>query len=151
MSLISINDINKLKEKIKQRGYKFTPQRKAVFDVIVENEGKHLTAEDIYGYVKENNPDIGLATVYRTVLLLEELGIIYRIELNDGCSRFELAHENETHRHHHLICTNCGKVLEVEDDLLENLELKIEEKYKFKIKDHSVKFFGLCSECRNDK
>lgn len=151
MSLISINDINKLKEKIKQRGYKFTPQRKAVFDVIVENEGKHLTAEDIYGYVKENNPDIGLATVYRTVLLLEELGIIYRIELNDGCSRFELAHENETHRHHHLICTNCGKVLEVEDDLLENLESKIEEKYKFKIKDHSVKFFGLCSECRNDK
>lgn len=151
MSLINEDDINKLKEKMKKRGYKFTPQRKAVFDIIVDNEGKHLTAEEIYEEVKQCNPEIGLATVYRTIQLLEGLGVIYRLELNDSCNRYELAHENETHRHHHLICSKCGKVIEVEDDLLENLEMKIQKKYNFKIKDHSVKFFGLCSECENDK
>lgn len=76
------------------------------------------------------------------------MGIICRLELNDGCSRYELVHSNETHRHHHLVCNICNKVLEVEDDLLEDLETQIETQYKFKISDHSVKFYGLCEECQ---
>lgn len=91
---------------------------------------------------------IGLATVYRTILLLEELGVISRLDLNDGCSRYEIVHSNETHRHHHLICNICHKVLEVQDDLLEDLESGIEKQYKFKILDHSLKFFGVCDECQ---
>ncbi len=78
------------------------------------------------------------------------MGIIYRLDLEDGCARYELVHENENHRHHHLVCSNCGKVIEVEGDLLETLEDKIESKYKFRIMDHSVKFFGLCDECQSE-
>lgn len=150
MSNLSLEDIKKLKEDLKQRGYKLTPQRRAILDGLVKNEGKHLTVEEIYDEVKIECPEIGLATVYRTVLLLEEMGIIYRLDLEDGCARYELVHENENHRHHHLVCSNCGKVIEVEGDLLETLEDKIESKYKFRIMDHSVKFFGLCDECQSE-
>lgn len=147
MSQLTSKDFENLKEELKKKGYKLTPQRRAIVDTIIANEGKHLTAEEIYDEVKRVCPEIGLATVYRTILLLEEMGIVYKLDLNDGCSRYELAHINETHRHHHLVCNNCGKVIEVQDDLLEDLEVQIEKVYKFKILDHSVKFFGVCDCC----
>ena len=146
MGGISIN-INELKENLKEKGYKLTPQRRAILDIIIEKEGQHLTAEEMYDEVKKRCPDIGLATVYRTVLLLEEVNVIYKLDLNDGCSRYELVHSDEEHRHHHLVCNKCKRVYEVQDDLLEELEERIEKTYKFKILDHSVKFFGICSEC----
>lgn len=142
----SIN-INELKENLKEKGYKLTPQRRAILDIIIDKEGQHLTAEEIYDEVKKICPDIGLATVYRTVLLLEEVGVIYKLDLSDGCSRYELVHSDEEHRHHHLVCNECKNVFEVQDDLLEELEERIEKTYKFKILDHSVKFFGICSNC----
>ncbi|MBL4931993.1 MULTISPECIES: Fur family transcriptional regulator [Clostridium] len=148
MPYLSEKEINELKEDLKKKGYKLTPQRRAIVNTIIENEGKHLTTEEIYDEVKRGCPEIGLATVYRTILLLEELGIIYKLDLDDGCARYELAHEGETHRHHHLVCNVCGKVLEVEDDLLEVIENKIEETYNFKILDHSVKFYGICNDCK---
>ncbi|MBD7910360.1 MULTISPECIES: Fur family transcriptional regulator [Clostridium] len=148
MSKVIDIDYNVLKEELKKKGYKLTPQRRAIVDTIVDSEGKHLTAEEIYDEVKKNCPEIGLATVYRTILLLEEIGVVSRLHLNDGCSRYELVHSDETHRHHHLVCNICNRVIEVEDDLLEKLEAKIESSYDFKIVDHSVKFYGICSECQ---
>ena len=73
--------------------------------------------------------------------------MLSRLDLSDGCSRYEIIHQDEEHRHHHLICNQCNKVFEVEEDLLEELEHRIETKYKFKIQDHSVKFYGICDEC----
>lgn len=151
MSKMRADEISKLKEHLKSQGYKLTPQRRAILDTIVENEGKHLTAEEIYDLVKEDCPEIGLATVYRTIVLLEEMGVVCRLDLGDNCSRYELVHEEENHQHHHLICTQCSKVIEVEGDLLEALEQSIEEKYKFTIQNHSVRFFGICNECANKK
>jgi Fur family transcriptional regulator, ferric uptake regulator len=150
MSKLSNDEIKKLKNNLKDKGYKLTPQRRAIVDMIIRNEGSHLTTEEIYDLVRADCPEIGLATVYRTVQLLEELGVVSKLDLNDGCSRYELVHTEENHQHHHLICTNCGKVIEVEGDLLEVLEHNIEEKYNFKIKNHSVKFYGLCSSCSNN-
>ena len=149
MSDVNI-DIDALKENLKQKGYKLTPQRRSILDIIIENEGKHLTVEEIYDEVKKVCPEIGLATVYRTVLLFEELNVLCKLDLNDGCSRYELVHDDEEHRHHHLICNNCKSVFEVEDDLLEDLEERIEKTYGFNILDHSVKFFGICSKCKED-
>ncbi|MDQ0148105.1 Fur family transcriptional regulator [Eubacterium multiforme] len=146
-SLISV-DMQELKEDLKKKGYKLTPQRRAIVDTIIKNEGRHLTAEEIYDEVKKDCPEIGLATVYRTVLLLEEVKLLSRLDLSDGCSRYEIIHKDEEHRHHHLICNQCNKVIEVEEDLLEELEKRIETKYGFEIQDHSVKFFGICNECR---
>lgn len=150
MSNISPQEIENLKISLKQKGYKLTPQRRAIVDIIITNEGKHLTAEEIYELVKIECPEIGLATVYRTVQLLEEMGVISKLDLNDGCSRYEFVHQNENHQHHHLICTKCGKVIEVEGDLLEELEHTIEEKYKFTVRNHSVKFYGICDECNEN-
>lgn len=148
MDVSNLIDMDALKEDLKKKGYKLTPQRRSIVDTIIDNEGQHLTAEEIYDKVKKSCPEIGLATVYRTILLLEELGVISRLELNDGCSRYEILHSNETHRHHHLICNICHKVLEVQDDLLEELEVDIQNRYRFKILDHSVKFYGICDECQ---
>lgn len=147
MATFSIEEAERIKDRLKGQGYKLTPQRRAVLDVIIENEGKHLSTEDIYDIVKKSCPEIGLATVYRTVQLLEKMGTICRMNFDDGCNRYELVHQEEDHQHHHLVCLLCGGVQEVEDDLLEILEGKIEEKYKFKIINHSVKFFGYCSKC----
>lgn len=138
----------KLKYKLKEKGYKLTTQRRIVFDVFIENQGKHLSPEEIYDEVKGKYPEIGLATVYRTLQLLEELDIVYKLNFNDGCSRYELNTNKDDHHHHHLICLGCGKVIEVQLDLLENLEEEVEKEGEFKIVDHNVKFFGYCKDCK---
>lgn len=147
MTVFSNEEYNLIKEQMKSKGYKLTPQRRAVLDVIVANEGKHLSTEEIYDIVKVECPEIGLATVYRTIQLLEKIGIVTKLNFDDGCNRYELVNANEVHQHHHLICNLCGKVEEVEDVLLESLEDKVENKYNFKIRNHEVKFYGICEEC----
>lgn len=136
-----------LKEKLKEKGCKLTPQRRSILDIIIENEGKHLSTEEIYDLVKRKCPEIGLATVYRTMQMFDEVGIVYKHNFDDGRSRYELNH-NEDHQHHHLICINCNNVIEVEEDLLEQLENEVEKKYDFKITNHNVKFFGYCKNCQ---
>lgn len=137
------------KEKLKEKGCKLTMQRRSVLDVMMEHDGEHLSTEEIYDQVKSKFPEIGLATVYRTVQLFEEMGIVDRLNLDDGCSRFELAKEGRVHHHHHLICEKCNKVFEVEHDLLDDIEKEIEKKYGFKIHDHNVMFYGICKDCEN--
>ncbi len=139
--------IERLKSKLTEKGYKLTTQRRIILDVILENQGNHLSSEEIYDKVKSKYPEIGLATVYRTLQLLEELGIVYKVNFNDGYNRYEVSSSTGDHRHHHLVCLKCGKVIEVKLDLLENLENRIEKESKFKIVDHNVKFFGYCEEC----
>lgn len=141
-------NIEEVKEILKEEGYKLTTQRQAILDVICENHEKHLNPEEIYDIVKLKYPDIGIATVYRTLQLLEKLNIIYRVNFDDGYNRYELNYASENHHHHHLICLNCGKVIEVKLDLLEALENEIEREYAFKILDHNLKFFGYCSDCQ---
>ena len=142
------NLIDSLKENLKDKGYKLTPQRRATLDTIIENQGKHLNTEEIYDLVKEKCPEIGLATVYRTLQLLDEMSILSKLNLDDGCIRYELNTNENDHQHHHLICQKCNDVIEVELDLLETLEEEIEKKHHFEIKDHSVKFYGTCSKCK---
>ena len=142
------NPLDQLKTLLKEKGYKLTPQRRAVLNIIMENQGQHLNTEEIYDLVKTQCPDIGLATVYRTLQILDEMGLILKINLDDGCSRYTLHNHKEDHQHHHLICQNCGAIIEVGEDLLDPLEEEITNKYHFTITDHKVKFFGLCSKCR---
>ena len=112
-----------LKVKLREKGLKVTQQRLLVLQALAANSGSHMAAEDIYELIREDYPDIGLATVYRTLQLLLEMQLVDRINLDDGCVRYEIGHlfEGDTkHNHHHLICRTCGKVLPFEDDLLEN-------------------------------
>lgn len=148
MAVLNQIDFELLKNQFKEKGYKLTPQRRAVLDVIIDKEGKHLSSEEIYEFVKKNCPEIGLATVYRTLQLLEELNYISRLNLDDGKNRYEIVHSQEDHYHHHLICKKCGEVIEVEGDFLGYIEKEIEKKYDFKINNHVLKFFGLCNKCK---
>ncbi len=135
---------------LKEKGLKVTSQRLVMLETLGRNPGKHLTAEEIYNLVKTEHPEIGLATVYRTIQVLMEIHLIDRVNFDDGVERYELAHgarEGSAHHHHHLICVKCGKVLEFEEDMLEGLELKIAEKTGFKVTDHEVKLYGYCNEC----
>ncbi|MBZ2173716.1 transcriptional repressor [Schnuerera sp. xch1] len=141
-------NINEVKEIFKEEGLKLTTQRRAILDVIVKNHSKHLSPEEVYDIVKVKYPEIGIATVYRTLQLLEKLNIIYRVNFDDGYNRYELNYDSENHHHHHLICLECGKVMEVKLDLLETLENEIEKENGFKIIDHNVKFFGYCANCQ---
>jgi len=144
-----------LKDQLKDKGYKMTSQRQAILDVLIENDGKHLSTEEIYELVKKRYPDIGVATVYRTLLLFDRMELVYKLDFDDGCSRYELNKNKEDHRHHHLICMSCGSVSEVEEDLLDSLEEEILNKKGFLVKDHRVKFYGICKKCSekipNDK
>lgn len=149
MANLSKEEMEKLKQQLKVEGYKLTPQRRAVLDAIIANEGKHLSTEEIYDVVKADCPEIGLATVYRTLQLLEKMDVVCKMNFDDGCNRYELVHNDEDHQHHHLVCVNCGSVQEVEDDLLDTIEEKIEGNYNFKITNHNVKFFGYCSKCQD--
>ncbi len=151
MTIFSNEEYNALKEQMKSKGYKLTPQRRAVLDVVIESEGKHLSTEEVYDIVKKDCPEIGLATVYRTLQLLEKIGVVCKLNFDDGCNRYELVQADHPHQHHHLICNICGVVEEVEDVLLESLENKVETKYSFKITNHDVKFYGICKKCSEKK
>lgn len=139
---------------LKQNGLKVTTQRIDILEALENRPDKHLTAEEIYECVKQKNPDIGLATVYRTIQLLAELNLIDKLNLGDGFVRYEIGSqggdEKAHHHHHHLICLNCGDVLTFQDDLLDTLEKCIEQAMNFKVVDHEVKMFGYCKNCREE-
>lgn len=133
--------------RLAEKDYKLTPQRRVILRAFMDNAHHHLSAEDIYGIVKNKHPEIGLATVYRTLDLLAEVGVLQKMHFGDGRSRYEFADDHE-HHHHHLICLGCGCVLEFTDDLLETLETTIAQKTDFKILDHQLKFYGYCKRCQ---
>lgn len=132
---------------LRNRSYKLTPQRQTILQTFLEHVDRHLSAEEVYMLVKNQNPEIGLATVYRTLDILAEIGILLKNDFGDGRSRYEFSRKDEHHHHHHLICLGCGNVSEFDDDLLESLEAVIIKRNHFKIMDHDLKFYGYCSEC----
>ncbi len=142
-------DMVELRRRFREKHYKVTPQRQKILQVFSEQQEQHLSAEDVYSLLRADAPDIGLATVYRTLEMLEELGFLHRIEFGDGKSRYELATGDSAHAHHHLICLSCGVVTEFGDDLMETLESFVSRTADFQITDHQVKFYGYCRECRN--
>lgn len=143
------NTIDVLKDKLKETGFKITPQRRAIVEILLKNNHTHLSSEEIYDLVRVDCPEIGLATVYRTMQLLDEIGAISKLNLDDGCIRYEIClNKEDSHNHHHLICKKCGKIMEAKEDLLDSIESEIQKLYNFEILDHDVKFYGLCGDCK---
>jgi len=134
-------------------GYRFTIPRQIILQVLDESK-EHLSAEDIYLKVHQFYPAIGLTTVYRTLELLVNMGLVSKFDFGDGRARFELSPKtDQVSHHHHLICTNCGRIIDYNEFAKEELELikKIEKelarKYRFEIKNHNIQFYGLCDKC----
>ena len=144
-------DREQFKRILKENGLKVTRQRLVVLEAISSCPEEHLSADEIFALVKVDCPEIGLATVYRTIQLLSELHLIDRINFDDGYVRYEMVSafdREQKHHHHHLICSNCGKVISFQDDLLEELEEKIARTTGFEVVDHEVKLYGHCKDCR---
>ena len=139
-----------VKDLLREKGLKVTSQRLMVLNILSAHGDEHLTVEEIYDLAKEESPEIGLATIYRTVQVLLELHVIEKVTFDDGFARYELNGEEtgSGHRHHHAICTQCGKVYSLETDLLDTLEKQVFESLGFEVTDHEVKLYGLCSACR---
>ena len=122
--------------RIRGRGYKATPQRMAVLRALVAEQ--HQRLEEI----RARCPDIGLVTLYRTLGLLGELGIVRRLDLGDG-TRYELAEDH----HHHLICESCGDISEFEECPLDPERVSLGST-EFEVRSHSIEVYGQCAECR---
>lgn len=139
--------IEDLKKHFKKNGFKLTHQRRNIVEILLEKSSEHLNTEEIYNVVKKRCPEIGLATVYRTLQILDNLGYLNKLNLDDGTVRYQINLDISSHNHHHLVCNNCGKIIEVEEDLLDNIENSIQKKYMFKITNHDLKFHGICEDC----
>jgi Fe2+ or Zn2+ uptake regulation protein len=120
-----------------------TKQRAAILDLLREGYC-HLTADQIYDEVKIAIPSISKGTVYRNVRVLEELGLVSELNLNDTVSRFEAKRNN----HYHFRCERCGQVFDVDEPVNEELDRRIAEKTGFKISCHQTEFRGLCCDCQ---
>lgn len=141
--------MKRMRDKIKDKKCKMTSQRQVILKAFVESPIRHMSAEEVFELVKKISPDIGLATVYRTLDLFTEMDLLKKLDFDDGCSRYELNdRENEGHFHHHLICLRCGKVWECQDDLLETLESILQKRLHFQTIDHQLKVYGYCEECQ---
>lgn len=138
--------------KFKGCGYKMTAGREAVMDVLTAGEG-HLSVDEIYTQVRAINPEIGLTTVYRTLEILNNIAIVTKFDFGDKRARYELKESGKGH-HHHLVCTGCGRIVDYDDfineeiKLLKETEVKLSKKYNFRIDDHLIQFYGLCKECK---
>ncbi|AZO94671.1 Fur family transcriptional regulator [Halocella sp. SP3-1] len=142
------NEYEKIINCIEGKGVRLTPQRRAVINVFIENKDQHLTAADIYDLLKVKNRSLGLATIYRTLNLLENKGVVVRRNFDSETSSYEfIINQSE---HNHLICKKCGKVIEIPDLLPDNFKETIFEQEKFHYIAHSTKVYGYCQDCQKE-
>ncbi|KRM89694.1 ferric uptake regulation protein [Liquorilactobacillus vini DSM 20605] len=146
LSLLT-DELGRIETSLHQAGLKLTPQRKATVKTLLKNHTRHLSAEELFALVKEDEPEIGLATVYRTVEVLAELKIVNRVTFEDGMTRYDLRTSDNGHFHHHLLCQKCGKVQEIHEDLLTDVEKQVWQRFGFKVLDHRLTLMGICQDC----
>jgi len=130
---------------IQKQGLKRTAQRDLILDVFLHTEG-HLSGEDLYRLVREQDSNVGQTTVYRTLKLLTDAGLAREVRFGDGRAHYE---HNYKHQHHdHMICSECGKIIEFFSPELEAIQDQMAAKYKFELTSHLLRMIGVCSDCR---
>ena len=142
-------------KRLREYHYRLTKPRRSILDVL-KKTGEHLSAEEIYQRVYQKYPGIGLTTVYRTLELLVQLGLVLKFEFGDGRSRYELYEEMGSRKghHHHLICAKCHRVIDYTDfvdeerEFLKKTERALEKRYHFHITNHVIAFYGICEDCQ---
>jgi len=150
MILIRDSGINmEAKEKfdsfLSSRGMRRTDPRDKVVTIFLKTE-KHVSTQDLYDIVQKSHKEIGYATVARTLKLLHEADLSSKVDFGDGTARFEHKYKHE--HHDHLVCTKCGKLVEIFDKKLEKLQDAIVKKHGFIQKSHRLNIFGLCPKCK---
>lgn len=130
---------------IQKSGLRRTAQRELILEMFLRNE-EHLTSEDLYWLVHKDDPTVGHTTVYRTLKLLTEAGLAREVRFGDNKTYYE-HHFNHEH-HDHMICLECGKVIEFFSEDIENLQDEVADKFGFRLSHHSLRMWGLCSDCQ---
>ena len=134
-----------LQEHIQKSGLRRTGQRELILEIFLSTE-EHLSSEDLYGLVHQKDPTVGNTTVYRTLKLLTEAGLAREVRFGDNKTYYE-HHYNHDH-HDHMICTGCGKVIEFFSADIEMLQDEMAGKFGFKPTHHSLRMWGVCSDCQ---
>jgi Fur family peroxide stress response transcriptional regulator len=130
--------------KLKQRGYRLTPQRMAVLKILAHSDG-HPSVDKIYGQVRDSFPMTSLGTVYKTITLLKDMGEVLELGFSDDSNRYD---GNKPYPHPHLICIKCKNIIDPDINTLESLPSVVAEKYDYQILGHRLDFYGICPECQ---
>ena len=130
--------------KLSEQGYRLTPQRMLVLAAIEDSE-HHISAEEIYAQVVDKYPHVNISTVYRTLELLNRLGLVTETDLGGGRVRY---HPADKGHHHHLVCQECGKVIDLDESVLSSLKDVLFREYKFSADLRHLAIFGHCADCR---
>jgi Fur family ferric uptake transcriptional regulator len=132
--------------RLRDKARKITGQRQAVLDVLRRHPHPLATKEV---FARLGRRDCDLATIYRSLHLLESVGMVKRFDFGDGVARYELLGANNSGHHHHLICVQCAEVVEIEDCFPGKLERQIARRHGYSAVTHKLEFFGLCPRCRS--
>ncbi len=133
-----------LEEYIAQKGLRMTRQRLLIAKVLLTSEG-HLTIDELHQLIRKHDEGVGYATIYRTVKLLTECGLVHGAQFGDGATRFESVIDRD--HHDHLICTGCQKIIEFENEEIELLQRQVCVEHQFTMVHHKMEIYGLCSVC----
>ena len=136
-----------MREKLRKLGYRMTPQRAVVLSAI-ENSQDHVTAEEIYAQVAGKCPRLNISTVYRTLELLKQVGLLYEINFGEGRVGY---HPEDKGHHHHLICRKCGAIIDVSESVMFPIEAILLQAFNFKADLKHMAIFGLCENCQKGK
>lgn len=131
---------------LRQHSYKLTPQRRVVIQTIASNQD-HLTPTAIYEKVHQHYPNIGFVTIYRTLEILAELGLICELHAGGSCHSYTISAPGH---HHHLICSNCGRVADFTGCELGEMQQSLSKETGFRIDGHLLEFIGLCQACQKE-
>ncbi len=133
---------------LKTAGLKVTQPRMKILSIFRKTETRHLNAEDVYQQLLAQQSDIGLATVYRVLMQLEEAGVLRRSNFNPSKAVFELA---ETTHHDHLICLGCGRADEFTDPAIEKRQKAVADSFGYTLSDHQLALYGYCAACTAER
>ena len=131
---------------ISHKGLKSTRQRDIILDAFLSSD-RHMSIEELYLKLRSKHPNIGYATVYRTLKLFAESGIARETQFGDGQTRYE--HVAEGEHHDHLVCTRCGNIVEFENETIEKLQEEVAATHGFLIERHKLELYGRCQKCHS--
>ncbi len=137
-----------LRSELKKRKRRITAQREMILKIFLESKGRHLGVEEVCRELLDRNIRISKATVYRAVELLVDLGFLRRLNFGDGIYRYEIVDRSEVESHQHVICRVCGKIKEINSEMVKKIVSEISEKTGYIIENHDLKFYGLCPDCK---
>lgn len=137
--------VEEIVEKLKEENIRITPQRYAVLEFLIEHRS-HPTADEIYRALAPRFPNMSVATVYNNLRLFTSIGFVQEMKYGDASSRFDFSSK----RHYHVICENCGKIVDFHYPGLEDVEMAANRLTEFEIKEHRLELYGLCPECQKE-